>query len=30
VVLVYGARNLSRKPSQVLADAGGEYQQRVQ
>jgi CAAX protease family protein len=30
VVLVYGARNLSRKPRQVLADAGGESQSRVQ
>lgn len=30
VVLVYGATNLSRHPRQVLADAGGESQQRVQ
>jgi membrane protease YdiL (CAAX protease family) len=30
VVLVYGARNLSRKPRQVLADAVEESQQRVQ
>ena len=30
VVFVYGARNLSRKPRQVLADAGGESQSRVQ
>ena len=30
VVLVYGARNLSRKPRQVLADAGGGSQSRVQ
>ncbi len=30
VVLVYGSRNLSRKPRQVLAGAGGEPQPRVQ
>ncbi len=30
VVLIYGSRNLSRKPRQVLADAGGEYQPRGQ
>lgn len=30
VVLVYGSRNLSRKPRQVLADAGDESQPRVQ
>ena len=29
VVLVYGARNLSRKPRQVLANEGGESPQRV-
>ena len=29
VVLVFGARNLSRDPRQVLADAGGESQPRV-
>ncbi|HET7270746.1 MAG TPA: type II CAAX endopeptidase family protein [Rubrobacter sp.] len=30
VVLVYGARDLSRKPRQVPADAGGESRSRVQ
>jgi uncharacterized protein len=30
VVLIYGSRNLSRKPRQVLADTGGESQPRVQ
>lgn len=30
VMLVYGASTLSRKPRQVLADAGGEPQPRVQ
>jgi membrane protease YdiL (CAAX protease family) len=30
VVLVYGARNLSRKPRQVLANEGGKAPQRVQ
>lgn len=29
VVLVYGPRNLSRRPRQVLASAGGESQSRV-
>ena len=30
VVLVYGSRNLSRRPKQVLAATGGESQPRVQ
>jgi uncharacterized protein len=30
VILVYGSRNLSRDPRQVLADAEGESQSRVQ
>ena len=30
VVLIYGSRNLSRKPRQVLADTGGESQPKVQ
>jgi hypothetical protein len=29
VVLVYGVRNLSRKPRQVLANAGDQFPQRV-
>jgi hypothetical protein len=29
VVLVYGARNLSRKPRQILANEGGKIPQRV-
>jgi membrane protease YdiL (CAAX protease family) len=29
VVLVYGVRNLSRKPRQVLANAGDQFSQRV-
>ena len=29
VMLVYGVRNLSRKPRQVLANAGNQFPQRV-